>query len=437
MKRLPQETLAPIWADASISTRSNHNARFPMPPRVIAKPLRFIQDFMQTEAAGGIVLMITALIALIWSNSPAAASYNHLLEIHLGFNIEGVGKLEKSLLHWINDGLMAIFFLLVGLEIKRELLVGELSSIKKSALPLITALGGMAIPALIYAGLNADSPETLNGWAIPAATDIAFALGILALLGSRAPAALKIFLLALAIIDDLGAIVIIALFYTAEVKMEALAVAAATLAILAALNLTGVKRLTPYMILGFILWVAVLKSGIHATLAGVALAFCIPLKAKLDQDTLAIAKHASPLESLEHSLHSFVAFGVLPIFAFANAGVSLAGIEPSALLEPVPLGIMLGLFLGKQLGVMGFGFAAVKLRMASLPDGVSWAQFYGVSLLAGIGFTMSLFIGNLAFADATYATDVRLGVLSGSILSALVGFAVLRLLARKAEAATA
>ncbi|MBV6631595.1 MAG: Na+/H+ antiporter NhaA [Alphaproteobacteria bacterium] len=392
----------------------------------IPNPLRFIKDFLKTEAAGGIILMITAAVALIISNSPASGLYLGLLDTKITFAIAGLVNIDKPLLLWINDGLMAIFFLLVGLEIKRELLVGELSSWKKSSLPVFTAIGGMAIPALFYVAVNWGNPDTINGWAIPAATDIAFALGILALLGTRAPASLKIFLLALAILDDLGAITIIAVFYTADVKMQALYVAGAALAVLATMNLAGVKRLTPYMLIGLILWTAVLKSGVHATLAGVALAFCIPLKCKTDVDTDAITKHSSPLEVLEHSLHYFVAFAVLPIFAFANAGVSLAGLQPSALLEPVPLGILLGLFFGKQVGVVGFGYIAIKAKIANLPDGVNWAQFYGVSMLAGIGFTMSLFIGNLAFADPALATDVRLGVLAGSILSAVCGYSLLR-----------
>lgn len=404
-----------------------------MPTRAIARPLRFIQHFLKTEAAGGVLLMLTALLALIWSNSPAADLYQHLLHLHITIAIEGLIELDHGLLHWINDGLMAIFFLVVGLEIKREMMVGELSSIRKASLPLITALGGMVLPAAIYAGINADTPETLNGWAIPAATDIAFALGILALLGKRAPPALKIFLLALAIIDDLGAIVIIALFYTSELHMTALAIAGGLLVLLALMSRLGVRQLTPYLLLGVALWAAVLESGIHATLAGVALAFCIPLKADLDKQQLAIAKHDSPLETLEHALHSPVAFVILPLFAFANAGVSLSGIQPASLLEPVPLGIMLGLFIGKQLGVFGFGFVFSKLGLVSLPRGVNWRQFYGVSLLAGIGFTMSLFIGNLAFSGEAHATDVRLGVLAGSILSALCGYALLRLIAPRGD----
>ncbi|MEM6901976.1 MAG: Na+/H+ antiporter NhaA [Pseudomonadota bacterium] len=405
----------------------------------IPNPLRFIKDFLKTEAAGGIILMITAAVALIISNSALSGAYTGLLDTKITFAIAGLVNIDKPLLLWINDGLMAIFFLLVGLEIKRELLIGELSSWKKSSLPVFTAIGGMAIPAAFYVAVNWGNPDTINGWAIPAATDIAFALGILALLGSRAPASLKIFLLALAILDDLGAITIIAVFYTEDVKMQALAVAGVSLVVLAALNLSGVKRLTPYMLVGLILWTAVLKSGVHATLAGVALAFCIPLKSKTDVDTDAITKHDSPLESLEHTLHYFVAFVVLPVFAFANAGVSLAGLEPAALLEPVPLGILLGLFFGKQVGVVGFGYLAIKTKIATLPEGVNWWQFYGVSMLAGIGFTMSLFIGNLAFSDPALATDVRLGVLSGSILSAICGYMILRLAgaatAKKAEAA--
>ncbi|HCI46434.1 MAG TPA: Na+/H+ antiporter NhaA [Rhodospirillaceae bacterium] len=403
-----------------------------MRPAIVKKPLTFIQDFLRTEASGGIILMFVALIALIWSNSPAAHLYDEILHVHIAFSIGDWLEIDKSMVHWINDGLMAIFFLLVGLEIKREMLTGELSNIKTAALPAITALGGMAIPALIYVGINSGTPETLSGWAIPAATDIAFALGILALLGKRVPPSLKIFLLALAIIDDLGAVVIIALFYTAEVKMQAMAIAGGAMAALILLNIMGVRRLSWYFLFGLILWVAVLKSGIHATLAGVALALCIPLRG--DEDAFTTAKYSSPLEHLEHSLHGFVAFIVLPIFALANAGVSLKGLSFSELFEPVPLGIMLGLLIGKQVGVFGFGFVAIKLKLCKLPEGAKWIQFYATSLLAGIGFTMSLFIGNLAFSDPVYATDVRLGVLAGSILSGILGYALLRFCTDKPEA---
>ncbi|MEO0393122.1 MAG: Na+/H+ antiporter NhaA [Pseudomonadota bacterium] len=398
---------------------------------VIKKPLTFIQEFLKTEAAGGIVLMVVAVVALIWSNSAASGLYNQILSTPITFQIAGLVDIDKPLILWINDGLMAIFFLLVGLEIKREVLVGELSNMRTAALPAITAVGGMAIPALIYVALNFQTPETLNGWAIPAATDIAFALGILALLGRRVPASLKVFLLALAIIDDLGAVMIIAVFYTADVKMQALGVAGGALAALALLNFMGVRKLGWYFLFGIILWVAVLKSGVHATLAGVALAFCIPLRGQ--DDSFSTAKHSSPLEHLEHSLHGFVAFVVLPIFALANAGVSLAGLSLADLLAPIPLGIMLGLFVGKQIGVAGFGFIAIKLKICELPEGSSWMQFYGTCLLAGIGFTMSLFIGNLAFSDPAFATDVRLGVLSGSLLSGLLGYALLRMCKHSVE----
>ncbi len=396
-----------------------------------SNPLSLIQSFFKSEAAGGIVLMITAVIALIWSNSAASGVYDDILGTQITFAIAGLVDIDKPLILWINDGLMAIFFLLVGLEIKREVLVGQLSNMRTAALPAITAVGGMAIPALIYVAINFQTPETLNGWAIPAATDIAFALGILALLGSRVPASLKIFLLALAIIDDLGAVVIIAVFYTADVKMQALAVAGGALVALGILNAMGVRKLSWYLAVGLILWVAVLKSGVHATLAGVALAFFIPLRGQ--EDNQSSGKATNPLETLEHALHGFVAFVVLPVFALANAGVSLAGLSLSALLAPVPLGIMLGLFVGKQIGVAGFGFVAIKLKICQLPDGASWLQFYGTCLLAGIGFTMSLFIGNLAFTDPAFATDVRLGVLSGSLLSGLLGFALLRMCATSVE----
>jgi len=323
------------------------------------------------------------------------------------------------LLLWINDGLMAIFFFLVGLEIKREIIEGRLSSIQKAALPIIAAIGGMIVPALIYAIFNLEDPTALKGWAIPAATDIAFALGILALLGSRVPIALKVFLLALAIIDDLGAIIIIALFYTSELSVEVLAIAAIGMGVLGYLNYRGVTRLAPYLVTGLVIWVCVLKSGVHATLAGVIIALFIPLRLRDTQDQ-------SPLKVVEHGLAPWVAFGIMPIFAFANAGVSLSGLSFDDLFAGIPLGIALGLFLGKQIGIMGFVWGGVRLGIAKLPDGASWSQIYGISMLAGIGFTMSLFIGTLAFSDPEHAAAVRIGVLAGSIASAILGFLLLR-----------
>lgn len=382
--------------------------------RPLSRPLSAFRQFLGNEASAGIILMGVAFLAILIANSPAAPVYFATLNRYV---------LGLSVLHWINDALMAVFFLLVGLEIKREFLDGQLSSWSRRALPGFAALGGMAAPALIYVAFNAGSPETLRGWAIPAATDIAFALGVLSLLGPRVPISLKVFLTALAILDDLGAVIIIALFYTADLNIEALLGALVVLGVLFALNRLGYRRLTPYLILGAVLWFLVLKSGVHATLAGVALALTIPIKASPGAPDDA----ESPLHRLEHALHPWVAFLIIPIFGFANAGVSFAGVGPSALLAPVPLGITLGLFLGKQIGVFGFAWAAIRSGLADLPANASWLQLYGVSLLCGIGFTMSLFIGTLAFPDdATREAEVRLGVLAGSLLSALTGWLVLR-----------
>lgn len=371
------------------------------------------------DAAGGIVLMLAAAFAIILANSPLDWLYNALLSTPFKIQL-GELKLDKPLLLWINDGLMAVFFFLVGLEIKRELVLGRLSSWQQASLPAIAAAGGMIVPAIIYIVLNLGNGETLNGWAIPAATDIAFALGVLALLGDRVPTPLKVFLLALAVIDDLGAIVIIAVAYTSDLSVLALGLGLGCLAVLIVMNLIGVTKVTPFILLGVVMWVCVLKSGVHATLAGVVLAFTIPLKVP------GAAEDHSPLEELEHALAPWVAFMVMPIFAFANAGVSLSGLSVMDLFAPVPLGIALGLFLGKQIGVMGFIWGGMKARICAIPDGVTFLQMYGVALLAGIGFTMSLFIGTLAFSSPEFATDVRLGVLSGSILSGIVGYTVLR-----------
>ena len=377
------------------------------------------QAFFQHQAAGGILLMAAALLALALVNSPAAWLYNGLLSTPVIIQI-GALELNKPLLLWINDGLMAIFFFLVGLEIKREIIEGRLSNMRQAGLPIMAAIGGMVVPAAVYIAINSGDPSALNGWAIPAATDIAFALGVLALMGPRVPAALKVFLLALAIIDDLGAIVIIALFYTSKLSPEVLVIAALGSAALAYLNYRGVTRIAPYLVIGLVVWVCVLKSGVHATLAGVVIALFIPLRAANEE-----AK--SPLKEIEHGLAPWVALGVMPIFAFANAGVSLQGLTFADLFSGIPLGIAAGLFLGKQLGIMGFVWAGVKLGIARLPDGVTWLQIYGASLLAGIGFTMSLFIGTLAFSDPEHAAAVRIGVLTGSFLSAIVGAIVLRL----------
>jgi Na+:H+ antiporter, NhaA family len=363
------------------------------------------RSFLSSEAAGGLILMAAAALALVVANSPLSTPY---------FSVLGAYVLHLSVLHWINDGLMAVFFLLVGLEIKREVLEGELSTWSRRALPGVAALGGMAVPGLIYVLFNYGNSATLRGWAIPAATDIAFALGVLSLLGSRVPASLKVFLTALAILDDLGAIVIIALFYASNLSPLMLGLAAAALAVLIALNLCGVTRLWPYLVIGAALWFFVLQSGIHATLAGVALALTIPLRAT--------AGSASPLHTLEHAIQPWVAFLVVPIFGFANAGVSFGGMTASALLGGVPLGIALGLFFGKQIGVFGFAWAAIRVRLAALPAGVNWMQLYGAAVLCGIGFTMSLFIGLLAFPLSAELQDAtKVGVLAGSIAAGLVG----------------
>ncbi|MEQ8443344.1 MAG: Na+/H+ antiporter NhaA [Alphaproteobacteria bacterium] len=382
---------------------------------------KFVDEIAQAfghATAPGLVLIAAAAAALIVMNSGLAGWYEGLLSTPFTISFGDVG-LSKALILWINDFLMAIFFLLVGLEIKREVLIGNLADRKAATLPVVAAVGGMVVPAAIYALFNGGDPDALRGWAIPAATDIAFALGVLALLGTRVPAALKIFLLALAIIDDLGAILIIAIFYTADLSFAALGTGAAVAVGLFLLNRFGVKAIIPYILLGLVLWVAVLKSGVHATLAGVVVAFAIPLRGhETDAE--------GPLHYLEHALVPWVAFGIMPVFAFANAGVSLAGLSFSDLAAPIPAGIALGLFLGKQLGVFGCAFLAVRAGLCTLPSGVNWIQIYGAGLLAGIGFTMSLFIGNLAFATPDDAAAVRIGVLSGSILSALCGYLLLR-----------
>ena len=377
------------------------------------------QAFFQHQAAGGVLLMAAAALALFLDNSPIAWIYDGLLKTPVVIQI-GALELNKPLLLWINDGLMAIFFFLIGLEIKREIVEGRLSNFQQAGLPIMAAIGGMIVPAAIYIAINARDESALNGWAIPAATDIAFALGVLALMGPRVPAALKVFLLALAIIDDLGAIIIIALFYTSQLSPAVLVIAAVGISALAYLNYRGVTRIAPYLVVGLIVWVCVLKSGVHATLAGVVIALFIPLKTKKSSG-------ASPLKEIEHGLAPWVAFGIMPVFAFANAGVSLQGLTLADLFAGVPLGIAAGLFVGKQLGIMGFVWAGVKLGLARLPEGVTWLQIYGVSMLAGIGFTMSLFIGTLAFADPEQAAAVRIGVLVGSLLSAICGAIVLRI----------
>jgi len=378
-----------------------------------------LHAFLESGAAAGVLLVFSAALALIIANSALGPVYFELLDA----KIAGL-----SVLHWINDALMAVFFLVVGLEIKREFIEGQLATWSRRALPALAALGGMIAPALIYAALAWSDTQALRGWAIPAATDIAFALGVLAILGSRVPVSLKIFLTALAILDDLGAILIIALFYSGNLSLPMLAGAAACLAILIALNLRGVRLLPLYLVIGAALWFFVLKSGIHATLAGVALALTIPLGG---HGTESDEPEHSPLHTLEHRLHPWSSYVIVPVFGFANAGVSIAGMSPSLLLTPVPLGIMLGLFLGKQIGVFGFAWLAVRLGLGTMPAKANWAQLYGISLLCGIGFTMSLFIGALAFEKApALAAATKIGVLAGSALSAVIGYVVLHLAGR-------
>ena len=378
------------------------------------------------QAAGGVILLLAAVLAMLINNSPLQWLYDALLETPVTVRI-GALVLDKPLLLWINDGLMAIFFFFVGLEIKKELLTGALSSFDRAILPAIGAIGGMVVPALIYASINMGNPAAIRGWAIPSATDIAFAVAVLNLLGPRGPASLKVFLLALAILDDLGAIVIIALFYTLNLSVASLALAAAGCAMLAALNHQGVTRLAPYLLTGLFIWVCVLKSGVHATLAGVVVAVAIPLRSRNPE-------HPSLLEELEESLHPWITFGVLPLFAFANAGVSLAGVSFAKLFEPIPLGIALGLFLGKGIGITSAVWLAVKSGIARLPNGATWPQMRAVAVLGGIGFTMSLFIGMLAFPEPQYATPLRVGVLAGSLVSAVIGYVLMRLATKPASA---
>ncbi len=377
-----------------------------------------IRQFLRLESAGGILLIIASALALVLANTSLEGIYDQFLAIPVVVQF-GSLLINKPLLLWINDGLMAVFFLLVGLEVKREMLVGALNSKEKAVFPAIAALGGMLAPALIYLLFNGDHEVARAGWAIPAATDIAFALGIMALLGKRVPISLKVFLLALAIIDDLGVIVIIALFYTSNLSLAALAVAIASTILLIVMNRRGVAKISWYMVVGLVLWVSLLKSGVHATLAGVVLGFCIPLK----------AQGKRPLEHIEHSLHPWVAYLILPLFAFANAGVSLKGVSVDALTSALPLGIAAGLFLGKPLGIFSFSFLSVKFGLAKLPDGVNFRQIFAVSVLCGIGFTMSMFIASLAFEHAgmEYGVYSRLGILIGSTLAAVIGYSLLRI----------
>ncbi|MFZ1518839.1 MAG: Na+/H+ antiporter NhaA [Ignavibacteriaceae bacterium] len=419
-----------------------------------------IQNFLHQQASGGILLIIATVIALAWANSPFAESYYHLWHTYIKIDVGGIG-FNYSLHHWINDGLMVIFFFVVGLEIKREMLVGELSSAKKAALPIAAALGGMIFPALIYTVFNLGS-EGSSGWGIPMATDIAFVVGILALLGNRVPLALKIFILALAIVDDLGAVLVIAIFYTSEISLASLMIGGGLIILLIIMNKIGVRSLLVYTFVGIALWLAFLKSGVHATVAGVLLAFTIPVASRINtqkfknetenlitefdnagehgEDVLTNSqrleiidkiennceKILTPLQRFEHGLHPWVSFFIMPVFALANAGVTIGSGLSSALTHPVSIGIVLGLFVGKQIGIFSFSYLAVKLKLASEPEGVSWKKIYAASVLAGIGFTMSLFIANLAFNSPELLNISKVGILTGSLLSGIVGFIILK-----------
>ena len=386
----------------------------------ISKPFKW---FFKLEAASGLVLLIAAVFALIISNGSFAEIYFHTLEKYLFIGINEFG-LKLSVHHWINDALMAIFFFFVTLEIKREFIQGELSNLKQALLPIIAAVGGMLVPALFYVVINFGNPVTMNGWAIPSATDIAFSLGILSLLGSRVPISLKVFLTALAIIDDLGAILIIAFFYSGDLSVVYLSLILVCYILLLVLNKFSVKIFTPYLIIGLFMWFFTYKSGIHATIAGVLLASTIPHRLKEHDFSL--------LVKLEHAISPYVAFMIMPLFAFANAGVSLSGLSIATLLNPVPLGILCGLFFGKQIGVLLFSFVSIKLKLAEMPNNSNWLGFYGVSILTGIGFTMSLFVGNLAFVEnIQYMDGVKIGVLVGSLLSTLAGYFLLLATSKK------
>ena len=382
-------------------------------------PIEILRKFFQLKTAAGILLLLAAIAAIVVENSFLSDSYSKLLHSSISLKISNF-TIDKDLHHWINDGLMAIFFLLVGLEIKRELIQGHLSTRQQFSLPAVAAIGGITDPAIIYISLNFGNDVTTNGWAIPTATDIAFALGVVTLLGDRVPISLKVTLVAIAIIDDLMAIIIIATFYTSDLSIYYLLLAAVATFILFLLNNRQINKLFPYIIVGILLWMFVLKSGIHASLAGVLLAQFIPLNSKDN------SSH-SPLQNLEHSIAPWVNFIILPIFAFANAGVSFSGMKLNLLWDPVTLGIILGLFFGKQIGVMLFTYVGSLLKVCKLPSDISWAQYYGLSLVTGIGFTMSLFIGSLAFTDPEYQTSVRLGVLIASLLAGILGYLTLRI----------
>ena len=387
--------------------------------------IEIIRKFFQIKSAPGILLLLAAIAAILVENSFLSDSYSKLLHSSISIKIFNF-SIDKDFHHWINDGLMALFFLLVGLEIKRELIQGHLSSREQFSLPAVAAIGGITIPAVIYLSLNIGNELTTNGWAIPTATDIAFALGVVTLLGNRVPISLKVTLVAIAIIDDLMAIIIIASFYTSDLSINNLVFATISTLVLFVLNNRKIHKLSPYIIIGILLWIFVLKSGIHASLAGVLLAQFIPLRSNNSSDH-------SPLSKLEHSIEPWVNFTILPIFAFANAGVSFSGMELNLLWDPVTLGIILGLFFGKQIGVMSFTYIGSLLRLCKLPPDISWAQYYGLSLVTGIGFTMSLFIGSLAFTDPEYQTSVRLGVLLASLLAGILGYLTLRLTTKSSK----
>ena len=380
-------------------------------------PARMLLNFFKMEATGGLLLLLAAAVAIVMRNSGFAGQYDLLQNFPMTFGV-GDYSLTKPAVLWINDGLMAIFFLLVGLEIKREMLEGQLSSRDQITLPVVAAAAGMAVPALIYVFFNSSTPETLTGWAIPAATDIAFALCLFSLVGSRAPLSLKVLLTAIAVVDDMGAIVIIALFYTAELSLAYLVGALVCLVLLVIFNRSGQMRLWPYLLIGAFLWFFVFKSGLHATIAGVLTALTIPLRTRQREQK-------SPLKRLEHALHPWVAFAILPIFAFANAGVDLQGLSLPMLLQPIPLGIAAGLFIGKQIGIFGSCWLMIRLGLARMPFNAGWVSLYGMAILCGVGFTMSLFIGGLAFSTPVYLNEVRLGILTGSLISSLAGVLVL------------
>lgn len=390
----------------------------------MASPFKFIRDFIKLETSAGIILFAAAVFAMAIDNSSLSASYTHFFKIIISVSIDNI-SLSKPLLHWINDGFMTIFFMLVGLEIKREMLEGELNTVPKTMLPAIAAMGGMLVPAVIYIFFNYQDANLIKGWAIPTPTDIAFSLGILSLLGSRIPASLKIFLTALAIFDDIGAILVIAVYYTAKISLTMLLIASLLIIILILFNRFKVSNLSPYLFVGTLLWICVLKSGVHATLAGIIIALIIPLKESGPN-------HYSPLRTLEKRLHPWVAYGILPLFAFANAGVSFAGVTIHHFLTSIPVGIALGLFLGKQIGIWGATMLSVICGVAPLPKGITPLNLYGMSLIAGVGFTMSLFIGGLAF-NGEYAAVIRLGVIVGSVISGVLGYFVLNLIHLKTK----